>query len=75
VYVAEGAKEFASRLAEALAETDPALRDRRVETAKAEAWAKRAESLIAISRRVFPVARSTSVTASDLNRGCLRLTS
>jgi glycosyltransferase involved in cell wall biosynthesis len=54
VYVGEGASGFASGLAEAVAEADPALQDLRVETAKRESWASRAEELAATCLRLSP---------------------
>jgi glycosyltransferase involved in cell wall biosynthesis len=50
VYLADGADEFASMSARAVAEDDPGLRERRIVAAARETWPVRAEQLLACIR-------------------------
>ncbi len=73
VRLAPDAAEFETQIAAALAEGDPALRERRAAFARANSWTARARELLRAMRALYPPASVVVVTFGNLefNRACL----
>ena len=73
IYIARDAEDYAVQLDRAVAENDPALRERRIAYAAANTWEQRCQSLDSAIRAVFPLVSIVVVTHNSVEfvRPCL----